>query len=119
MGKIAWEQRSYDITHIFRLWIFELHILNNSCEQQNSTTGWPRPFLCERNAYISFNFEVTKNPWIWEGHKNFLIIFENFTWFQKINRDGVTCTFTLGKTVFIYEFGILYGGMIFYERHFT
>ena len=25
-----------------------------------STTGWPRPFFGERNAYISFNFEVTQ-----------------------------------------------------------
>ena len=23
-------------------------------------TGWPRPFFPERNAYISFNFEVTQ-----------------------------------------------------------
>ena len=48
----------------------------------------------------------------------FLKLCENFTWFQKTNRDGVTCTFTPGKTFFIYEFGILHGVMIFYERYF-
>ena len=24
------------------------------------STGWPRPFFSERNAYIFFNFEVTQ-----------------------------------------------------------
>ena len=32
----------------------------NCTRKLSTTTGWPRPFFPERNAYICFNFEVTQ-----------------------------------------------------------
>ena len=41
----------------FSMFLNRIDIFENI---ESPHTGWPRPFFSERNAYISFNFEVTQ-----------------------------------------------------------
>ena len=52
-----WSEASFNLIFTLSLLLWKLACYKIEIEKH---TGWPRPFLCERNAYISFNFEVTQ-----------------------------------------------------------